>query len=283
MKKIILIMFAVLLVLPLTAQEKVAGPEVITKFLKTKTCVVLDDNIFNAYNDEIKKAVVNSWTITPYEFIAMSEFEKRKFDPQYSFLVRTKDTYSADSDMMSYTFLSLLLGGKYGSVYHMPTLCSFPLSYYNVDYDKYVYQLGAIVKFVQGHVELTKSDPSLTEKNIIRYYNSHTAALSNKTFYVIPEEMATDVNTEAEIKAVYSKPFKLSDSDEIQTLIEDKDTESVFLHKVGPPKGSPKAARCFNIVMGCDDGTIYYVDFHKIGSKAPDGFLKSDFKALNKQ
>ena len=265
----------------LKAQESVAGADVIKLFMTTTTCIVLDDNIFNTYNNEVKTAVEKSWTITPYEFISYAEFEKRKFNDNYSFLVRTKDTYKADADKMNYRFLSLLQGGKYGSVYHMPTLCSFPIAYYESSDDNY-YEMGAIVRFVQNHVNLTKEHPELSEKNIIQYYNKNVTSIGNKTLYLIDEQLAKDVNTDAEIKPVYSKKFKIvKDEDDIKKLIKAQDPNVVFLHKVGPPVGSPKAARCFKIVMGTD-GSIYYVDFHKISAKTPDGFLKSDFKALNK-
>ena len=155
-KKLLFALIAALLALPALAQEKVAGADVIEKFLKTKTLVVLDNNIFNSYNSGIKKAVESSWKITQFEY-CYDEFQKRKFDPQYSFLLVTKDYYKDDSDKMTYAFLSLLLGGDYKSVYDMPTLASFPLSYYeNQDYEKYVYKLAPIVKFMQNHVNLTK-------------------------------------------------------------------------------------------------------------------------------
>ena len=210
MKKIIFAVVAALLMLTtnaIRAQESVAGADVIKLFMTTTTCIVLDDNIFNTYNNEVKAAVEKSWTITPYEFISVAEFEKRKFNSNYSFLIRTKDTYKADADKMNYRFLSLLQGGKYGSVYHMPTLCSFPIAYYESSDDNY-YEMAAIVRFVQNHVNLTKEHPELTEKNIIQYYNKNVTAIGDKTLYLIDEQLAKDVNTDAEIKPIYSKKFK---------------------------------------------------------------------------
>lgn len=164
-KNLLFALVAVLVALPSLAQEKVAGADVIKKFLNTKTCVVLDNNIFNSYNSGIKQAVESSWTITKFEYCSFDDFQKRKYDPQYSFLMVTKDYYKDDSDKMTYAFLSLVLGGDYKSVQDMPTLASFPLSYYeNQDYEKYVYKLAPIVKFMQNHVNLTKDHPELTEK-----------------------------------------------------------------------------------------------------------------------
>lgn len=283
-RRISLLLFLLMISLSGFSQEKVAGADAIQKFLKTTTCVVLDNNIFDSYNSAIKKAVKESWTITPVEFVSQEDFNQRKFDDKYSFLMITKDYYKDDADKMSYKFISVLLGGKYGAVYHMPTLASFPLSYYeNADYEFYNYKFGPIVKFLQNHINLTKSDPSLTEKNIILYYNKNVSALGSKTLYVVKSDLASDVNTEAKVKENYSKPFKIvAEHEDLEEVIDQGDNNTVFVHKVGPPKGSPRVARCFNIVMGVD-GKIYYFDFHKISGKSPDGFLKSDFKKLAKQ
>ena len=267
-----------------TAQEKVAGAEVIQKFLSTKTCVVLDNNIFNSYNSGIKKAVESSWTITPFEYCSMEDFQKRRRDAQYSFLFVSKDYYKDDSDKMTYAFLSLVLGGNYKTVEDMPTLASFPLSYYeNQDYEKYVYKLTPIVKFMQNHVNLTKEHPELTEKNIVLYYNRNAEKLGDKKLYIIKEDLPKDLNTEAKVKPIYAKPFEiLAEQDDLESIVASGDEKAVFVHKVGPPKGSPKAARCFNVVIG-NDGAVYYFGWHKISSKEPDGFLKGDFKKLGKQ
>ena len=283
-KKILFTVVVALMALPLMAQEKVAGADVIKKFLSTKTLVVLDDNIFNSYNSAIKKAVETSWTITNFDYCSVADFQKRKFDPQYSFLLVTKDYYKDDSDRMTYAFLSLLLGGDYKSVYDMPTLASFPLSYYeNQDYEKYVYKLAPIVKFMQNHVNLTKEHPELTEKNIVLYYNRNSEKLGDKKLYIIKEDLPKDLNTEAKVKAVYAKSFQiLAEQEDLEKIVKANDSKAVFVHKVGPPKGSPKAARCFNVVLG-NDGSVYYFGWHKISSKEPDGFLKGDFKKLGKQ
>lgn len=283
-KNLLIALVAVLVALPSLAQEKVAGADVIKKFLNTKTCVVLDNNIFNSYNSGIKQAVESSWTITKFEYCSFDDFQKRKYDPQYSFLMVTKDYYKDDSDKMTYAFLSLMLGGDYKSVYDMPTLASFPLSYYeNQDYEKYVYKLAPIVKFMQNHVNLTKDHPELTEKNIVLYYNRNAEKLGDKKLYIIKEDLPKDLNTDDKVKAVYTKPFQiLAEQENLEDIVKANDPKAVFVHKVGPPKGSPKAARCFNVVLG-NDGSVYYFGWHKISSKEPDGFLKGDFKKLGKQ
>ena len=283
MKKTILLLFVVLFYSStLFSQKAVATQEQLEKFYKTKTYVVFDDDIFNTYNSAIKEAVEMHWTITEYEFLSMAEFQKKRFKSGNSFLIRTK-VFSEDNPKgTSYTFLSLVLGGEYSTVNDMPDICSFPLSYYDVDYDKYDYKMPALVLFIQNHVELTKNNPKLNKTNIIRHYNKNAENITGKTLYLQKDELASNVNSVQKIKKYYSGNVKIVSAEEIHDKIVEKNANSVFLHKVGPPKGSNDKDRCYKLIIGAEDGKLYYSDYHKITIKNEDGMLKSDFKKLNK-
>ncbi len=263
----------------LVAQESVATPEQIEKFYKTKTCVVLNDYAFISYNTKIKEAVEKYWTITEYEYISMTEFKTRCKDDNYSFLIATKVNFD-DDPMVGYSYLSLALGDKSGLLTKMPDLCSFPLSYYDVDYEKYDYKLGAIVLFMQNHVKITRDNPKLNKTTILQFYNKNLESMSGKTLYVIKDELASDVDTEAEIKKSYSGKVKIVEAEEIEEAIKNQDKNVVFLHKVGPPEDSERKARCYKLILGASDGLLYYSDYHKITDKNVDAILKSDFKKM---
>ena len=273
--------FLLLSVFIIKAQDAVATQDEIKKFYKTKTYVVFDSNIFNSYNNAIKKAIEQNWTLTEYEFINETEYAQKKYSYRNSFLVRTRVKFTKDKTKTAYTFLSLLLGSKSaGAMKMMPDLCSFPLSYYNVDYDKYLYKMGAIIMFMQNHVKVTAENPKLSSKNILKYYSKNAEELGSKVLYVLKDELAKDVNTEAKIKAYYSGKVKIVEAEEINKAIADKDANVVFLHKVGPDEESQKM-RIYKVIMGAADGKLYYFNYHKYKKgKLPDAFLASDFKKL---
>ncbi len=282
MKKIILVMaFALWTFSSAFAQEAVASNEELTHFYKTKTYIVYDNNMFGAYNGFIKEAVEKGWTITDYEFLELKDLPKKIKDPNASFLVRTKVWFDKDKSNTSYTFLSLMNGNKKArSVNDLVNVCSFPLSYYNVDYDKYVYKLGAVVLFVQNHVNITKENSKLTSKNILRHYNKNTLDIGNKVLYLVKDELAKDVNTLSKIKAYYDGKVKIVTREEVQQAIKEKNEQVIFLHKVGPDSES-KPMRVYKLLIGAADGKLYYFNYHKIkAGKAPDGFLAKDFKKI---
>ena len=264
------------------AQDAVATQDQINKFYKSKTYIVYDSNIFGSYNKAIKKAVEQNWTLTDVEFINESQYSKMKYSYRNSFIVRTKVKFTKDKSKTAYTFLSILLGSKSASAMkNMPDLCSFPLSYYNVDYDKYLYKLGAIIKFMQNHIIVTKENPNLSSKNILKYYSKNKEKLTGKTLYVLKDELAKDVNTIQKIKKHYAGDVRIVSQDDIKAAIANKKDNIVFLHKVGPDANSEKM-RIYKVILGAADGKLYYFDYHKYKKgKKPDAFLASDFDKLS--
>jgi len=281
MKKLSLFLISILFIgINLTAQDVIATKSDVTDFYKSKTYIVLDKNIFENYNDHIKDAIKKNWKATNYEFIKLNDFIKLKRDPKKTFLIRTKVRFEKDKTDTDYTFLSLLRGSnKASTMSRMPDLMSFPLSYYDVDYDKYTYKLGAIVQFIQNHVALLKKDPSISSKNVLFYYNKNTANIKDKTLLVLKEELAKDCNSLSKIKKFYSGKVKIVTKEEIEKAIINKDKDVVFLHKVGP-SAENKKMRIYKLILS-PDGHLYYFKFHKYKKgKKEDAFLSKDFKRL---
>src|SRR5208283_1976560 len=272
MKKITSFLGICFFVVSVSAQKSnVPSKDEIMSFLKTKTLVVLEDNPLSEYNLVLKHVMKEEWTMTPFDFIAIKDFDKKRLDPAYSFLILTQVKYDKDKTNTTYNFMSLLMGGSAYSLTSMPDMCSIPMSYYGVGDEVYSYKLGIFLRFMQNHVKMLMGDPGLASENILNHYNKNMKELKGKTLYLVASEMAKDVNTEAKIKKVYPGPFKLVSKDDIQKSIENKE-DIVFLHKVGPEKTKQKA-RVFKILVGASDAQFYYFDYHVINDNDPDGFL----------
>jgi hypothetical protein len=105
------------------------------------------------------------------------------------------------------------------------------------------------------------------------------ADVKGKTLYLIAEEMARDVSTLSQIKAVYPGEVRLVDRETIKELTMAESEDAVVLHKVGP-EGKKMNARVYKILIGLAEAKFYYFDYHKVKEKNPDAFLESDFKKL---
>ncbi len=279
MKKTLLFFAGLVLVTSLFANEHLPTKAEYEAFFRTRTLVVMDPNPMSDFNFKIKELMKKVWTVTEYEFVDEAEFELKRNDPSYSFLVTTIVTFDVDKTKARYNFLSLLLGESGSHVTDLPDLCSIPLSYLRVEDDSYAYKMEAFIRFIQDHVNLMHSNPELIQRNPFKYYNKNTKSLKNKTLLLVKEELDPEINTLAKIQKIYPYDVKIVTQDEVMKEIESKNDNVVFLHKVGP-EGTKYKARCYKILIGAADSRFYYFDYHMINKNNPDALLVRDVKQM---
>ncbi|MFW6095705.1 MAG: hypothetical protein ACOC8S_04640 [Bacteroidota bacterium] len=282
--KVKLFVLSLLIYAPtIVAQEYVPNENELDKFFTTETKVVLRPNPISTYNPKIKDAVESNWEITEYDFLEYNKFDEMRKKPEYSFLTDNIVVFEKDKTKARYRFLSVLLGERTRRLEDMPTIVAVPLAYKEVDEEYWNYKLEVLVRFIQNHIKLMKENPDIISDNIFDYYNDNMEDISEKTLYLIKDELAEDVDTREEIEQYYPYDFELVTREDIEKAIKEKDEDVVFLHKVGP-QGSRLRARCYKILIGAKDANFYYFDYHNVvKGKRPDGFLKKDFRKLKRK
>ncbi len=281
MKKLLAFILTLGLLVPAFSQDYVPTEAEVNRFYKTKTLVVLNSSPLSEFNQIAKEVMKNHWKLTPYDFCTRDEFEQKRYDENYSFILMNPVRFDGDKTNAKYDFLSLLLGGRERIVTNMPDLCPVPVSYSGVDEESYTYKLGIILRFMQNHVEFIHAHPNFIKENVFKRYNSNMGEVTGKTLYMLPEELDKTINTEAKIKKIYPYAFKLVTKEDIEKAIDDNDTNIVFLHKVGP-EGTKMDARVYKIIVGAGDARFYSFTYHKLSDKEPDAFLFNDLKKLGK-
>jgi hypothetical protein len=265
----------------LTGQAPFPSKDEIKQFTASKTCVVLEDDPLSSYNAFIKEAVKAFWTITPYEFIMVRDFNTRRLKPGYSFIVLTQTNFDKDKSNSLFNFLNLLQGKNVNKLGEMPEICAVPLSFAGEDDLEYSYKLGAILSFIQKHAQMISEDPSLTGRKYLKYYNKYIPEVLNKTILVKQEDLVPEIATLDKIKAIYTKGIEIVTEDDIVKAIENKTPNTLILHKVGPV-GDKNSGYCFKMLIGTDDANMYYYNQHMIDKANPNGLLPADLKRLAK-
>ena len=279
MKKIIFSLILNVSLFNLMAQAPFPTARDVDLFMNSKTLVVLEDGVFSGYNMYIKKAIEQHWNITDFEFISIDDFNKKRSDSAYSFLVLTQTSFERDKKNVYYNFLNLILGDNVKTIAEMPEFCSIPLSYSEGDEMIYIYKLGIMIRFIQEHVKLIAKDPTVTSLRYLKYYNQNAPTVKDKVFLVAEDDLSEEVNTISRIKDFYPYEVQIVSHQDIENAIKNKQQNRVILHKVGP-EGQRKTGRNYKIVFGADDAKIYFFNYHVINPKRPDGFLGRDFKRL---
>ena len=241
----------------------------------------MEDDPFSTYNSYIKDAVKTFWKITPYEIINTAEFNVRRLNPAYSFIVLTQTNFEKDKTNGLFNFVNLLQGKNVNKLGENPEICAVPLSFAGEDDFEYSYKLGAILAFMQKHAQMISDDPSLTGRKYLKYYNKYIPDVSNKTILVRQEDLAPEISTIGQIKKFYSNKIEIVTEEDIVEAIENKTPNTVILHKVGPV-GERNSGYCFKMLIGTDDANMYYYNQHMIDKSNPNGLLSDDLKRLAK-
>ena len=282
MKTRLSILLLLMSILTLNGQAPFPKKDEINQFIVSKTCVVLEFDRLSIYNTSIKNAVENYWNITPYEFIDFTEFEKRQYDPDYSFILLTQTIYDKDKAQTEYNFLNLLQGKNVDKLGELPEICAIPLSFADDDEFNYSYKFGAILLFMQQHAKMIYENPSLTGRRYLRYYNINTPKVKQKTILVKEEDLSPAISAIDGIRATYPHKIEIVDEETIMKAIQEKTPNTLILHKVGPAGEIKNAGLCFKMLIGTDDSDMYYYHQHRITKSAPDGLLPADLKRMAK-
>lgn len=279
MKKLSLAILLLFTVVLLNGQAPFPKKDEIKQFTESKTCVVLEDQSFSPYNSYIKEAVKAYWKITPYEFISVEEFNKRRIDPAFSFIVLTQTDFEKDKSNSQFNFINLLQGKKVSRLGEMPEICAIPLSFADDEDIEYNYKLGGILLFMQKHAQMISDDPSLTGRKYLKYYNKNIPQIQGKTLLIKEEDLVPEISSLEAINAIYSGKVKIVSEDEIVDAIESKAPGILILHKVGP-FGDVNSGFCFKMLIGTEDSDMYYYNQHTISNTNPNGFLPADLKRI---
>jgi hypothetical protein len=251
----------------------------IKQFMTSRTCVVLEDGSFSSFNAYIKEAMNEYWKLTPFEFIRTTEFNERRHDSAWSFILLTETNFEKDKSNTAFNFLNLLQGKDVYRIADMPEICAIPLSFAGEDDMEYGYKLGAILSFMQKHARLIAEDPSLTGRKYLKYYNKNVPEVNRKTILVKQEDLAPSIGTIDRIKAIYKYNIEIVPEDSIIKAIQKKAPGKLILHKVGPV-GERNWGYCFKMLIGTDDSDMYYYNQHTIDKANPNGLLPADLKRL---
>ena len=253
----------------------------IRQFKGSRTCVVLEDDPFSTYNIYIKSAVEASWKITPYEFITVKQFNVRRLDPAYSFIVLTQTNFDKDKSHGLYNFINLLQGKDVNKLAEMPEICAVPLAFAGVNDIEYSYKLRPVLAFIQKHARLISEDPSMTLRKYLKYYNKNIPAVKEKTILVEQEDLAPAVSTYELLRKHYTGKIRIVKNEDIVDAIENNTPNTVIVHKVGP-RGERYSGYCFVMLLGIDDGEMYYYNLHMVDRANPNGLLPEDLDTLDR-
>jgi len=280
MKKTLIALLLSVFPFVIKGQAPFPSGDEIKQFMASRTCAVLETGnpVWNTY---ISRGMTEFWTITPFEIIDYSEFEKRRGDPAYSFVILTETSFEKDKSGKRYNYINLLQGKDVAELGAMPEICAVPLSVAEADDMEYGNMIGPVLLFMQHHAKKISEDPSLTGRRYLRYYNRNTPEVKSRRILVRQEDLAPQVNDQTRLRTSYKYTIEIVGEEEIVKAVREKRPFTLILHKVGPEENSGGGI-CFKMLFGTDDSEMYYYNEHTIDRLNPGGLLPADLKRLER-
>ena len=184
MKRILLLVSALLCIqINLGAQAQITTKKVkIEDFSEKVTKIVLSGNIF--FDSDIKEAVRENWSISPYEFCSVDDFNRLKTSPDYYFLIKVKGQFRREKEP-GIEFLSLVKGGPGAEkgIDGMLELITFPYAAADSPSGRETVFLPLVLDVIQQHVlsSIVELNPISDERKRLKDEISSTLACDSKS------------------------------------------------------------------------------------------------------
>jgi hypothetical protein len=276
MKRLTLVFALLCVSMALFAQGKVTTRKhLFADFSDKITKVVMSGN--DILDGALRQEVVDLWTLSPFEFCSMAEYESLKKSDTYYFLLVTAGRAKGEEEPMV-RFLTLEKGGaeKGDNIALRTEVISLPLCPVEGGSGRELVFLPALVKGVQDFaVEAMNSEK--TAYSGMNWFNGNFDRKGGiKRIYLAREDISESVSEKDRSKYL-DEDMILCDEDEADKAYTDRTYNTLVSYTVSAGTWS------YKMLVEAGTDTVYYIRKHRIGAKNAPGFLAEDLKRISRK
>ena len=240
---------------------------------KTTKVVLSGDEMLD---EAMKESIAASWTMSPYEFCSMEEFEKFKTSDKFYFLLIVKGQQRKESEP-GIDLLTLVKGGEGASksINDMLEVVTFPLRSASEPSGREFVLLPAFLTIIQDHAQ------SLISSEVKAYSTlsaEDTKKLAIKRIYFSKEDFAPQVDDNA-IASLDEDIIVEEDEDKVDEVFSDGTYNAVISYVVAPSE-PVNGSVCYKLLIGADNHKLYWYKKHRISARSGSGFMPGDLRAI---
>ncbi len=277
MKKILVLIMAVLLPLAASAQAQINTKKAkIADFTNKVTKVVLPGNQF--YDGAFQEEIASRWRISPYEFCTLQEFEQLKNSDQYYFILLTQGQFKKESEP-GIQFLTLVKGGADAAkgIDSMLEIATLPFAAADFPSGRELIFLPALLDIMQNYT-LASIEKDFTSLGGLSAFASNISKANNMSIAFSEDDLSDEI-TESIIESSFDKKMSVMDEDEVDGLA-DGETPNTLVSYVIAPEEPVAGSYCYKLLIDTHTHELYYFRKHRIGKKLSSGFLAEDIKRI---
>lgn len=277
MKRLLVLIISIIIPILASAQAQIDTKKVkISDFTQKITKVVLHGNDF--YDAILKEEIALRWSISPYEFCTIEEFEVLKTDSQYYFLITTLGQFKKET-APGIQFLSLVKGGKGAKkgIGDMLEVISLPYASAEYPSGRELVFLPALLDIIQAHT-LKSMESDFDGYMGMSKYTRNMQSAQNMKIVFFEDEINSEVDSETRNA---DERFIITDEDEADKYIINHTPGTLVSYMVAPTEPM-NGSYCYKLLINAETHEIYFFRRHKITEKYGVGFLPEDIDYIIK-
>ena len=276
MKRLTLLIALLCVSAALFAQGKVTTRKhLFADFSDKITKVVMSGN--DVLDGALRQEVVDLWTLSPFEFCSMAEYESLKKSDTYYFLLVTAGRAKGEEEPMV-RFLTLEKGGaeKGDNIALRTEVISLPLCPVEGGSGRELVFLPALVKGVQDFTAEAMESEKTAYTGMAWFNGNFDRKGAIKRIYLAKEDISESV-AQKDLDKYLDEDILLCDEDEADKAYTDKTYNALVSYTVSAGTWS------YKLLLDADTDTVFYVRKHKVNVRNAPGFLADDLKRISRK
>ena len=260
----------------LLAQGKVTTRKhLFADFSDKITKVVMSGN--EVLDGALRQEVVDLWTLSPFEFCSMAEYESLKKSDTYYFLLVTAGQAKGEEEPMV-RFLTLEKGGaeKGDNIALRTEVISLPLCPVEGGSGREFVFLPALVKGVQDFMAEAMESEKVAYSGMAWFNGNFDRKGAIKRIYLAKEDLSESV-PQKDLDKYLDEDILLCDEDEADKAYTDKTYNALVSYTVSAGSWS------YKMLLDAGTDTVFYIRKHKVNAKNAAGFLSEDLKRISRK
>ena len=258
------------------AQGKIETKKYKIRDLQEKiTKVVMTENVF--IDGALRQDVVEHWHISPFELCTLQEFETLKKDANYYFLLIVTGQFCGEMEP-GIDFISLVKGGPEAEegIGKMTEVVSIPFSVPGGT-GREIAMIPAFLDIIQDFA-LKAMERDLEGYQGLSLYNRNLPKIRHRNVLFTESDLSFRVSP---LDKSGSRT-RIVEEDAADDAMIDGTAGTIVSYTVAPEDPSA-TSRCYKMLIGTDDHTLYYFKRHRITGKTGRGFTAKEFKSISRQ
>lgn len=278
-KKVVTLLCAALACLSVWGQGKVNTRKyILSDFPDKITQVVLSGN--EVLDSGLRQEIVNYWTLSPYEFCSHEEFEERKTQDLYYFLIPAESRFKGEQEP-GVLFLTLVKGGPDAAegIKEMHEIISLPLMAAMGGNGRELVYLGPLIQAIQEFTQSAMQSEKAAYSMESWFNRNYLKEAKMKQIYLAKDDLSESV-TEKDLQRYLDEDIHLCSNAEADEMFLKGRYHTLVSYTVAPFLPEEKASYCYKMLFDAESHRLFYFHKHKITSKTGVGFTTADLKRL---